>query len=104
MCIRDRDDLKLERRLELAMEAVRFQDLIRWGDAPIVLADNGKKLPNFLIVPKEGNDLTLSLIHILYKGIPYAKAERFMPPVAADKWEGVRSSRAYGPTLSLIHI
>ncbi len=33
-----------------------------------------------------------------YKGIPYAKAERFMPPVAADKWEGVRSSRAYGPT------
>ena len=34
----------------------------------------------------------------IYKGIPYAKAERFMPPVAADKWEGVRSSRAYGPT------
>ena len=29
----------------------------------------------------------------IYKGIPYAKAERFMPPVAADKWEGVRSSR-----------
>lgn len=28
----------------------------------------------------------------IYKGIPYAKAERFMPPVAADKWEGVRSS------------
>ncbi|MBR6433349.1 MAG: carboxylesterase/lipase family protein [Bacteroides sp.] len=34
----------------------------------------------------------------IYKGIPYAKAERFMPPVAADKWEGIRSSRAYGPT------
>ena len=33
-----------------------------------------------------------------YKGIPYAKAERFMPPVPADCWEGVRSSRAYGPT------
>lgn len=33
-----------------------------------------------------------------YKGIPYAKAERFMPPVAADSWEGIRSSRAYGPT------
>ena len=33
-----------------------------------------------------------------YKGIPYAKAERFMPPVPADSWEGVRSSRAYGPT------
>lgn len=34
----------------------------------------------------------------IYKGIPYAKAERFMPPVAPDKWSGVRSSRAYGPT------
>ena len=33
-----------------------------------------------------------------YKGIPYAKAERFMPPQPADAWEGVRSSRAYGPT------
>ena len=34
----------------------------------------------------------------IYKGIPYAKADRFMPPVPADKWEGIRSSRAYGPT------
>lgn len=34
----------------------------------------------------------------IYKGIPYAKAERFMPPTAPDSWEGVRSSRAYGPT------
>ena len=34
----------------------------------------------------------------IYKGIPYAKAERFMPPEPADKWEGVRSCRAYGPT------
>lgn len=34
----------------------------------------------------------------IYKGIPYAKAERFMPPAAADKWDGIRSSRAYGPT------
>ena len=33
-----------------------------------------------------------------YKGIPYAKAERFMAPQPADSWEGIRSSRAYGPT------
>jgi len=32
-----------------------------------------------------------------YKGIPYAKAERFMPPEKPDPWEGVRSSRSYGP-------
>lgn len=34
----------------------------------------------------------------IYKGIPYAKAQRFMAPVAPDAWEGIRSSRAYGPT------
>lgn len=34
----------------------------------------------------------------IYKGIPYAKAERFMPPADPDSWEGVRSCRAYGPT------
>lgn len=32
-----------------------------------------------------------------FKGIPYAKAERFMPPGKPDPWEGVRSSRSYGP-------
>ncbi|MCM1318456.1 MAG: carboxylesterase/lipase family protein [Bacteroides sp.] len=36
-------------------------------------------------------------IHI-YKGIPYAKAARFMAPEPADKWDGVRSCRHYGPT------
>ncbi len=34
----------------------------------------------------------------IYKGIPYAKAERFMEPTAPDSWEGIRSCRAYGPT------
>ncbi|WP_276391556.1 carboxylesterase/lipase family protein [Eudoraea chungangensis] len=37
-----------------------------------------------------------------YKGIPYAKAERFMPPVDADSWEGIRSSTTYGPVAPLI--
>ncbi len=32
-----------------------------------------------------------------FKGIPYAKAERFMPPEKPEPWEGVRSSRSYGP-------
>ena len=34
----------------------------------------------------------------IYKGGPYAKAERFMAPQPADKWEGTRSCRNYGPT------
>ncbi len=37
--------IKLERRLELAFEGQRFQDLIRWKDAATVLADQGKKVP-----------------------------------------------------------
>ena len=32
-----------------------------------------------------------------YKGIPYAKAERFMPPSKLNAWPGVRSSMSYGP-------
>lgn len=34
----------------------------------------------------------------IYKGIPYAKASRFMAPEKPDAWEGTRSCRNYGPT------
>lgn len=34
----------------------------------------------------------------IYKGIPYAKAKRFMAPEEPDSWEGIRASRALGPT------
>ena len=33
----------------------------------------------------------------IYKGIPYAEADRFMPPHDVTPWEGVRSCRYYGP-------
>lgn len=32
-----------------------------------------------------------------YKGIPYAKAERFMAPVKPAPWQGVRTALSYGP-------
>lgn len=32
-----------------------------------------------------------------FKGIPYARADRFMPPQAPDKWDGVRQCTIYGP-------
>ena len=32
-----------------------------------------------------------------FKGIQYAKADRFMPPQNPDSWEGVRQSTVYGP-------
>lgn len=41
-------DLKKERQLELCFEGVRFQDLKRWGDLPVELADKGKKIPTFM--------------------------------------------------------
>lgn len=37
--------IKLERRLELAFEGQRYQDLVRWGDAATVLKDQGKSIP-----------------------------------------------------------
>ena len=37
-----------------------------------------------------------------YKGIPYAKAERFMAPTKPDAWQDVRSSLTYGPVCPLI--
>ncbi len=37
--------IKTERRLELCFEDVRYQDLIRWGDAASVLSGQGKEYP-----------------------------------------------------------
>lgn len=40
------EDIKTERKLELAFEMVRYMDLQRWGDAYEALKDQGKKVPN----------------------------------------------------------
>ena len=37
-----------------------------------------------------------------YKGIPYAEAERFMPPSKPKAWQDVRSSLTYGPVCPLM--
>ena len=41
------NDIKMEKRLELCNEAIRYQDLIRWGDAKTALAEQGKQVPAF---------------------------------------------------------
>ncbi len=40
------EDIKTERKLELALEGERYLDLQRWGDAYQALKDQGKKVPN----------------------------------------------------------
>lgn len=39
----------------------------------------------------------------IYKGIKYAKADRFMPPTDPDSWDGVKPTRAYGSTAMQAH-
>ena len=41
------DDIKKEKRLELCLESVRYQDLVRWGDAETVLGNQGQQIPSF---------------------------------------------------------
>ena len=41
------DDIKAEKRLELCNEAIRYQDLVRWGDAQSAMANQGKEIPSF---------------------------------------------------------
>lgn len=43
------EDVKKEKRLELCMECVRFQDLVRWGDAESVLGSQGKEVMKFTV-------------------------------------------------------
>jgi tetratricopeptide (TPR) repeat protein len=40
------EDIKQERRFELAFEFSRYQDLLRWGEAYDALKDRGKLVPN----------------------------------------------------------
>jgi len=41
------EDIKVEKRLELFEEGCRFFDLVRWGDAPSVLGNQGKQVMCF---------------------------------------------------------
>ncbi len=52
--------VKAERRAELVFEGHRFIDLVRWGDAPTVLADCGKYTPTFYGY-KDKNNTTIQV-------------------------------------------
>lgn len=63
------DDVKKEKRLELCIESVRFQDLVRWGDAETVLKDQGHKIPTYsstgVTYPVENNTYGFKAKHKL---------------------------------------
>ena len=61
-----------------------FSPAIR-GPAPRVTIDSGA-----VVGATDGRVVS-------FKGIPYAKAERFMAPTKPDSWTDVRSSMTYGP-------
>ncbi len=52
---------------------------------PVVKTTSGKVSGSF------NNDV------YAFKGIPYAKAERFMPPQSPDTWDGIRQCTEFGP-------
>lgn len=55
------------------------------ADYPVVEVSGGKIRGYFL------NGL------FYFRGIPYARADRFMPPEPVEPWEGVRPAYTYGP-------
>ena len=56
------DGIKKEKMIEMWLEGCRYQDLVRWGDAPRELAANGTYFPNF-------KDLLFSGESNVHKGV-----------------------------------
>lgn len=60
------DDVKKEKRLELCLECVRYQDLVRWGDAEKVLGEQGKEIPSLRIDVQQGVRVVNSYTNTIY--------------------------------------
>ncbi len=59
-------DIKNEKRLELCLESVRYQDLVRWGDAKATLGNQGAQIPS----------LTATGVQWIYKNSTYGYQDR----------------------------
>lgn len=66
------DDIKTEKRLELCLEGCRFQDLVRWGDAESVLAEQGKEIPEMGYFATGQNDSQGNPIYEFGQNWPYS--------------------------------
>ena len=73
----------------------------------VVFAQNGQETiqagKDIAVVGIEGGKIRgyISDGTYTYKGIPYAKANRFMPPGKVKSWDDVRFMGYYGPTCPL---
>jgi para-nitrobenzyl esterase len=83
-----RDTQAGERKCQNAAPTTQGASVVAKDDAPIVTTSSGK------VVGYMHNGICT------FKGLPYAEStegeNRFMPPVRAKPWSGVRSSRQYG--------
>jgi len=78
----------------LFLFALCMSQLINAQNNPSIVADKTNA------IVQTGNGKVRGYIHngiYIFKGIPYGKAERFMPPEKPASWEGVRSCMSYGP-------
>lgn len=67
------EDLKLEKRLQLVHDGCRWRDLVRWGDAPVALAEQGKEIPSFLGLNSDG---TYNVVPNRYTNANYGFKDR----------------------------
>ena len=71
--------------------------------SPEVLSDiaqwiNGLQVEESIVSTTSGQvSGTIQEGTMAFLGIPYAKVERFMPPLPVEKWEGVRACDHWGP-------
>lgn len=68
-----------------------MENVFRYDDVPIVEVESGK------VKGYAFNDV------YIYRGIPYAKANRFQMPEKPDKWEGVFEADSYGYACPLLN-
>ncbi len=76
--------------LFLALKNISAQPIVAGANIAVVNTESGKV-----------RGYTHGSTYV-YKGIPYAQADRFMPPTQVKSWTNVRSSMSYGPVCPLL--
>jgi len=78
------DAIKTEKRLELCGESVRFQDLLRWGEAASRMADNGNTYP----VMSSNGEITYTSCNNPVHGFKSGKHEHLPYPATEIRLNG----------------